>query len=248
MQHQDGALEPQPRNANADQQLAPGNITDPWEIGAALTILAEDGNMVSLCPAGGGPPLMARVLSVDMPARSFALELRGAAPSLPAPAHCAGTLHNTRLDFAFNIEWRSQAGKPALLVGRFPDACSIQGRRESVRIQTPLGQAYSALFMLNRNPCELQLYDFSLGGFGMRGSRKQAQGLYVGRKLSSALLELGQGVSIVVDFEVRLSRPFRSFLVGEQVQIGCRFISLAAAMELDVRLALADLEQRRKAG
>lgn len=244
--NQDSALALQSRDVVAGRQHAPANATDPLDIGAALSILAEGGDVVTLYPAGGGTPLTARVLSVDTQARSFVLEPSDAVCLLSA--HCVGTLRSTRLDFAFDVEWRSQAGTPSVLLARFPDTCSIQGRRESVRIQTPLGQSYFAFFMLNRKPRELQLYDFSLGGFGLRGSRQQAQGLYVGRTMSSAFLELGHAVSITVDFEVRLSRPFRSFLLGEQVQIGCRFVSLSTAMEQDLRHASDHLEKRRKAG
>jgi flagellar brake protein len=39
-------------------------------------------------------------------------------------------------------------------------------------------------------------------------------------------LELGPETVITADMEIRAVRTFKSFLLGEQVQIGCMFINL----------------------
>jgi hypothetical protein len=36
---------------------------------------------------------------------------------------------------------------------------------------------------------------------------------------------------MTADLEIRLMRPFRTFLLGAQVQIGCRFLNISMQME-----------------
>jgi Predicted glycosyltransferase len=92
----------------------------------------------------------------------------------------------------------------------------------------------------------LQLYDFSAGGIGMRAHPRDTIGLYVGRKLSRVRLELGPDKVMIADLEIRLSRTFRSFLLGEQVQIGCRFLNLTDAMQDELKALLDNLGSSRK--
>jgi len=92
---------------------------------------------------------------------------------------------------------------------------------------------------------EIPLYDFSLGGVGLRAAPAEAPALRAGRRLSKVRLELASDLALTVDLEIRLCRPFRSFLLGEQVQIGCRFVNLSAAMQTTLKGALAQLENRR---
>ena len=82
----------------------------------------------------------------------------------------------------------------------------------------------------------------------MRARKPDTIGLYVGRKLSRVRLELGPEKVIIADLEIRLSRSFRSFLLGEQVQIGCRFLNLSAAMQEELTLLLIHLGSGRKRG
>lgn len=46
---------------------------------------------------------------------------------------------------------------------------------------------------------------------------------HVGQKLKNVRLQPGPALSIVADLEVRMLRPFRSDLLGEQVQVECRY-------------------------
>ena len=57
------------------------------------------------------------------------------------------------------------------------------------------------------------------------------KGPHVGKKLLGVRLALGPAQLIVADLDVRLLRPFRTFLLGEQVQIGCSFASMSLAMQ-----------------
>ena len=50
---------------------------------------------------------------------------------------------------------------------------------------------------------------------------------------------------MIADLEVRLSRTFRSFLLGEQVQIGCQFTNLSPAMQDELARLLDKLNSGR---
>ena len=50
-----------------------------------------------------------------------------------------------------------------------------------------------------------------------------ARRLHVGQKLKNVRLKLGPALAIVAGLEVRMLRPFRSDLLGEQVQMGYRY-------------------------
>jgi hypothetical protein len=65
----------------------------------------------------------------------------------------------------------------------------------------------------------------------MRATPEQCFGLHVGKKLDGVRLELGPNLVIMADLEVRLMRPFRTFLLGEQVQIGCSFTGISMQMQ-----------------
>ncbi len=118
-------------------------------------------------------------------------------------------------------------------------------RRAAQRLETPLGIYYLASFVLNGKPYELQIYDFSAGGVGMRAAPRDAVGLHVGRKLQRVRLELGPETVMIADLEVRLSRTFRSFLLGEQVQIGCQFTNMSPIMQEELSRVLDKLNSRK---
>jgi hypothetical protein len=58
-------------------------------------------------------------------------------------------------------------------------------------------------------------------------------------------LELGPDSVMIADLEVRLSRTFRSFLLGEQVQIGCQFINLSPVMQEELARLLDKLNTNK---
>ncbi len=80
----------------------------------------------------------------------------------------------------------------------------------------------------------------------MRAAPRDAVGLHVGRKLQRVRLELGPDKVMIADLEIRLSRTFRSFLLGEQVQIGCQFINLSPSMEEDLKRLLDQLNSKHR--
>lgn len=203
-------------------------VSSEDDIGMELDAMALDGVAVSFYGADGSGPSLGRITAVDPEEPFFTIELFGAAP-LDAPM-CVAMLRGAKIQFQLGEPLAMQSiagmGKPGVANCRFPDRCLMLNRRSAPRVETPLGANYSAAFTVGERQLELPLHDFSLGGIGMRASPRQSAGLYVGKKLERVRIELGKDAIIVVDLEVRLSRRFHSFLLGDQVQIGCQFKNL----------------------
>lgn len=239
---------PRPSDATEPMQAGtkPHHMADPYDIGEALAMLAEKGDAVSIFTGGAAEPVLARIYSVDEERPHFVIELNEGSVLPPGPATFVAWQRSAKLQFSINDEWTSLPGQPTLIPTYFPKECLVLERRSSARLETPLGVYYTAAFVLDGRPYELQLYDFSLGGVGMRAPRREAMGLYVGRKLSRVRLELGANSFIVADLEVRLSRSFRSFLLGDQTQVGCQFTNLSPDMQNELTRLLDNLENGRK--
>jgi hypothetical protein len=57
-------------------------------------------------------------------------------------------------------------------------------------------------------------------------------------------LELGPSLTITADLEIRLLRPFRTFLLGEQVQVGCRISNITMQMKQRLERAVSKVQKR----
>ncbi|NYE59856.1 c-di-GMP-binding flagellar brake protein YcgR [Duganella sp. 1224] len=222
-------------------------MTDEHDIGDALTLLADAGEPISIYPASATNVVMARIKSVDPENPYFVVELNEGEFLPPGDATFVAWLRSAKIQFTLSSpDWASKPNEPTLIPLEFPLKCLVLNRRASARLETPLGVYYMASFVLNGKPYELQLYDFSAGGVGMRASPRDAVGLHVGRKLQRVRLELGPESVMIADLEIRLSRTFRSFLLGEQVQIGCQFINLSPAMEDELKRLLDKLNSKHR--
>jgi len=237
-----------PTLADAAERITLNMVThemrDPFEIGATLSALAQTGEPVTVYPAGRDE-VMARIEAVDTEQRTFVLDLAGDA-SLPAgPAvFVAGLGGNAKIQFELNEEWTGQAGAPNLIAAPFPPGCRVLNRRAEPRLESPVGGNYSARFTIFSKVYELPLYDFSGGGVGMRATPEQALELYVGKKLEGVELELGPSLAINADLEIRLMRPFRTFLLGQQVQVGCRISNITMQMRQSLERAVEKAKKR----
>jgi c-di-GMP-binding flagellar brake protein YcgR len=221
-------------------------MTDEHDIGDSLTLLAENGDPISIYPDSTTNVVMARIKSVDPENPHFVLELNEGEFIPPGDATFVAWLRAAKVQFKLSSpDWASQPGEPTLIPLEFPLKCLVLNRRASTRLETPLGIYYMASFVLNGKPYELQLYDFSSGGVGMRAAPRDCVGLHVGRKLQRVRLELGPDSVMIADLEVRLSRTFRSFLLGEQVQIGCQFINLSPVMQEELARLLDKLNTNK---
>ncbi len=153
---------------------------------------------------------------------------------------------NAKLQFELEGEWPELPGRAYQVHAEFPETCLVLNRRAARRIETPVGVNYMASFALQGRQYELPLYDFSQGGVGLRATPEQCFGLTVGKKIIGARLELGPALTLIADLEVRLLRPFKTFLLGEQVQVGCSFASISMQMQQTLeRFVTSGVPERR---
>lgn len=216
-------------------------MTSEDDIGDALTLLAASGDAISMYAAGSRDAVLGRILSVDPELPHFVMELNEGGVLQPGKVTFVSWLRTAKLQFRLsNQEWNPVPGKPHLIPMTFPETCSVLDRRASERVETPLGANFMASFVLNGHTYELPIYDLSLGGIGLRCSKIEAKGLLKGRKIPEVVLQLGEDIEIATELEVRFTRGFRSFLLGEQLHIGCMFINVAAetAAQLAAQLPL----------
>jgi len=210
----------------------PHEMRDPFDIGEALATLAESGAPVTVFPAGWIEPLLARISSVDPELPHFVIDFTGSERPPAGKAILVASLGgNAKLQFELDQAWDSAPGHLLHVAAEFPESCLVLNRRAARRVETPVGVNYTASFRLQGKQFDLPLYDFSQGGVGLRATPEQCFGLHVGRKLDGVRLELGPNLVIMADLEVRLLRPFRTFLLGEQVQIGCSFAAISMQMQ-----------------
>ncbi|MFC5462196.1 PilZ domain-containing protein [Massilia niabensis] len=210
--------------------MSPHEMRDPFDIGETLTSLAESGEPITIFPAGQTEPMLARIASVDPEEPHFVLDLAGEFGIPPGPATFVAALGgNAKLQFDLESDWTA-LDEPNLVPAVFPETCLVLNRRAAPRLDTPVNGNYAATFTLTNKQFELPLCDYSVGGVGLRALPEQAAELHLGRKLKSVRLQLGPALAIVADLEIRLLRPFRSFLLGEQVQIGCSIDNIEMQM------------------
>ena len=226
---------------------APHQMSDPFDIGEALTALALSGDPVTVY-SGIQEPILVRIESVDPELPHFVLDFTGS--DMPVTHHAtfvSAIGGNAKLQFELESDWKSLPGQPHLVPADFPEHCLVLNRRSARRVETPVGANYTASFGLSGRQYELPLYDFSQGGVGMRATPEQCFGLHVGKKLIGVRLELGPALVITADLEVRLMRPFRTFLLGEQVQIGCSFVNISMQFQQTLERFLTNGRTERRA-
>ena len=232
--------------APIDAAASPYHMTDPFDIGESLSKFAKYGDAITMYPSDGSACVMARILSVEEETPDFVVELNEDLNLPPGPVTFVAWQQSAKVQFTLHAEWASLPDQPTLLPCVFPEECLVLERRQATRLETPLGVYYTATLVLSGEPLELQLYDISVGGIGMRATPGETVGIYVGRRLQRVRLELGPTKVIVVDLEVRLTRKFRTFLLGEQVQIGCSFINLTPALKAEIEHFVEHLGSGRR--
>jgi c-di-GMP-binding flagellar brake protein YcgR len=238
-----------PKPADVVDRIRPDSgaheMRDPFDIGDALTTLALTGEPVTVYPYGYDVAL-ARIDSVDPEGKVFTLDLveRGAALGRKL-VFVAALGSNAKIQFELEMDPAPVADRPGLLQFRLPDVCLVLNRRAEPRLESPVGMNYGARFTMMGKVFEMPLYDFSRGGVGLRATPEQAMELYVGKKLDGVLLEMGSSLVVTADHEVRLLRPFRTFLLGQQVQVGCRISNLSMQMRQTLDRAVDKIQKRR---
>jgi c-di-GMP-binding flagellar brake protein YcgR len=220
--------------APAAERIAPDaaahTMRDPFDIGAALSTLAATRTDVAVY-LPDAVFLPARIDAVDPAHNGFTLALCDQA-GLPAGrvTLVAALDGNAKIQFDLELARALLPGEARLLQLPFPGACLVLNRRAEARLDAPLGASHTARFVLLGKVFELPLCDFSRGGVGMRATPAEALELYVGKRLMGVELELGPALMVRADLEIRLLRPFRTFLLGQQVQVGCRIVGISMQM------------------
>lgn len=228
----------------------PHEMKDPFDIGEMLTQLAEQGEPITIYQGGRArEPIMARIDSVDPEEPYFVLDIAGGAQlEVGVPALLVASLgNNAKMQFELPDDWHLVRGHTHMVNCTFPEGIQVLNRRAQSRVESPVGGNYTATFILLSQKRSLQLYDFSPGGIGMRGTPQQAIGLRVGKKLEGVRLDIGDD-TITVDVEIRLARRFRTFLLGEQVQIGCKFINMTPQKQEQLKWIIAQHVGPKKPG
>ncbi|MYN03286.1 PilZ domain-containing protein [Pseudoduganella sp. DS3] len=222
------------------------DMTTEDDIGDALTLLAENGDAISMYAPGSREPVLGRILSVDPELPHFVMQLNEGETLPSGDITFVACLRTAKLQFRLSGSWKSTPGQAQLVPMVFPETCAVLNRRNSVRVESPLGANFTAAFVMNGTPFELPVYDFAHGGIGLRCSRGDAKGLLKGRKLRDIVLELGDAEPVfVAEMEIRATRSYRSFLLGEQLHIGCQFTSMTPEAVEQVGSLMARISAKR---
>ncbi|MBW8900770.1 MAG: PilZ domain-containing protein [Massilia sp.] len=220
-------------------------MRDAFDIADALTTLALAGEPVTVYPYGQDV-VMARIDSVDPDGKVFTLDpVEHVLLTQGRTVFVASLGGNAKIQFELEAGPAAVPGHTDLLQFPLPDACLVLNRRAEQRLESPLGMNYGARFTIMGKVFEMPLYDFSRGGVALRATPEQALELYVGKKLDGVLLELGTSLVLTADLEIRLLRPFRTFLLGQQVQVGCRISNITMQMRQTLDRAVNTTQKRR---
>lgn len=210
-------------------------LSTPAAIGQALHDVQQQKGVLSLyMPEAGvaadGAQLVAQatpfglasVCGVDVQAQTLALSL--STPLSPLPPQALAVVHlagGVRLQWMLHGVWQPGEGKNWSLQAAWPAQMLQLQRRRHQRLSVPLGQNYSASFRFGRRRCDLDIEDLSLGGVALRGTRQETAMLFLGRELPKVGLYMADGTVLEVVLKVRSRRRYQSFLLGEQVLVGC---------------------------
>jgi hypothetical protein len=231
--------------ARIPANAASHTMTDAFQIFDTLSTLAQTGEAITVYPMGQDF-VMARIDAVDPDRRSFRLELAYDVLLAEGKTVFAASLGgNAKIQFELDANWSIVPDRALVVELPLPEVCQVLNRRAEARLESPLGGSYGARFTLLGKSFELPLYDFSLSGVGLRATVDQSYEFYVGKKIEGVELELGPSLTITADLEVRLLRPFHTFLLGKQVQVGCRISNISMQMKQRLERAVSKVQMKR---
>ena len=218
-------------------------VHDLAQVCAELEALRAAAAVLTAHPPAAGTLAQCRVHSVDANAGRFVLE--ALSPVVPASGHTVFTTvcPGAKLQFALDARWDSTAGSLPQMASPLPQDFMRLQRRAFERLDAPLGRDFGAEFTHLGQRFQLAVSDLSAGGIGLRASPRQAAMLRTGLRVSRVRLSLDGAPLAVVDLEVRLCRAFRSYLLGRQVHVGCRFIDPAPAARAALEHAIGRLNR-----
>lgn len=189
--------------------------------------------------ADAAPVALASLSRTDASQSALVLQIPAQAQPLPQRligiAHMAGSV---RVQCAVQGSWQPEVGAWLLHMPWPQELLQLQ-RRCHQRFAVPLGQNYTASFMFGRKRCVLDIDDLSLGGIALRGTRADTAMLFLGRELPQVTLKLANHDILRASLKVRSRRSYRSFLLGEQVLVGCSIESMEEEDQASLHSLLA---------
>lgn len=223
-------------------------VSEAPEIGRMLRELAEPSAEIQVYLNGGLAAGPASLLDVDSGLARLLIDCSGVIPAMHAQTYdgmlCIAQYHDDQLQFTLDGVVPLPDGRSGRFTAPLPGELRRSQRRAFPRLGVPLGRPFQAEFTVYGETYYANVYDLSLGGVGLRAAPRDVPELYAGKRLQKVSLELGRGTLLTVELEVRMWRPFRSRLLGEQVHIGCRFVDLAPAAQAKLARVVAELESQ----
>lgn len=207
---------------------------------AVLSLYAAQSDQ-GLEVAADAPPLaLASLRSTDVSQSALVLQIpRQTQPMPPRLIGIANMTAGVRVQCAVQGIW-SETSDAWVLQAAWPDELLQLQRRRHQRFPVPLGQNYTASFMFGRKRCVLDIDDLSLGGIALRGTRTDTAMLFLGRELPQVTLKLANHDILRASLKVRSRRSYRSFLLGEQVLVGCSMESMDEEDQASLHSLLAE--------
>ncbi|MBV8379516.1 MAG: flagellar brake protein [Paucibacter sp.] len=236
---------------DAGLEVTPYRIGEAAAVAATLCLLADDADLVSFHLGDGAAPLAGRIVEVLPALGRMVIEASCQVAPGARAATCVAMPRGVKLQFQTELQWLPEEGAaaPGLLRGTaaLPDQIIHLQRRSTPRLDVPLGATLRAEFTVLGRPRIFSVDDLSLGGVGLRGPVEEGHSILVGQTLAARLV-LEDRTALTVPLEVRSRRPFRSFLAGPQLHLGCRFAGLSDAASGELRALLERLEMERRRG
>lgn len=207
-----------------DIDRASHRLDDAADVAAELEALRTAAVVLTAHPPAAGALAHCRVHAVDGQSGRFVLETLS--PAAPTPGHTVFTAvrPGAKLQFTLDAQWDDTASGLPRFASPLPEDFLRLQRRAFERLDAPLGRDFGAEFIHLGQRFQLAVSDLSAGGIGLRASPRQAAMLRAGLRLPRVRLSLDGAPLAVIDLEVRLCRAFRSYLLGRQVHVGCRFV------------------------
>ena len=221
------------------------DVHDAQTIVAALRSMAMRAEPVTVYPAGDGTCVAGRLVKLLEP--DMLLLIQAERAPLPTAGHAlvVAAPDNLRVQFQTHLGWQPRADDALDATADLPQAIVRQQRRRFARVETPLGPSLRAEFYSEGKKRQMFVDDLSLGGVGLRGPLRDHRDLMTKLRLERVRLELGASTLLDVKLDICSHRTYRSFLAGDQLHFGCRFIDLPDRARTTLERVLLSLEQER---
>ena len=222
----------------------------PMEIGFALRLLEQKGDLLSVYFDRGQNSFLTNILSVDTKAQSFWFDASASDAINRAFMRAdhvvfAAAPDGVKIQFVLDSEVAllEYDGKPAF-VANFPSDMIKLQRREFFRLQTPIGKPLICRMPIAGSaPLQLPLHDISIGGMGLWvvGAVNVEQMDIV----PNCIVELGTFGVVEVTLEIRSKRQVTKRDGTVQTMLGTRFVDLPRNTENVLQRYIAQLERER---